>query len=162
MGKKYDNEKFAAVWSRVMPETAGTADIPPAAGDMAALLCSLINSKALNLKYYTVLARRYQGKSPGKIFSSLARDEAAHLRKLQTAHYILTGDSCVPHMEPVRITSVLAALRTCYLSEREGEKTFTMASLQDDEPKRTQLFAHIAADEARHALLLEELIENTL
>ena len=68
----------------------------------------------------------------------------------------------MPQAGQVRIPSVLAALRTCYSNERDGEKAFTLASLQDDEPKRTQLYTRIAGDAARHALLLENLMENAL
>ena len=166
MEKLYDNEKFAAVWSRVMPNQPEEEPAPPAATltqeDKAALLRALINGKAQNLACYTLLAKRYRGKSPGKLFGGFARDEAAHLRNLQTAHYLLTGDTCVPQAEPVRIASVLSVLRLCYLRERDGEKTFILASLQDDEPKRTQLYTRIADEAARHALLLETFMEKSL
>ncbi len=160
MEKNYDIENFAAVWSRVMPETE--APEKRASEDIGEKLPLLIESKAQSMRCYAFLARKYAGKKAGDKFKALSKDEKMHLKKLQTAYYILTGDTYALKNEQIKIVSVLSVLRESFLRERESEKAFILASLNDDEPKRTDLFLKIAADDKRHADILEEIIENTL
>ncbi len=125
-----------------------------------------IENEATAMQYYAALAGKTTQSAARAVFNRLSADERRHSRQLQTAYFLLTGNSYTPRRPaPVLPRSMLEALRERYAAEINAAKAYTDAAMligDTDEPGLRNMFIAFAADERRHANEIKRLVENTL
>lgn len=157
MDEAYDSEKFNEVWSRV------TGDTPESSGDPGekelAGLRGFMDGEYSDSMFYKKLASCLSGREAKRFFAGLAADEHCHFKKLQTAYFLMTGDTYMPENKNVQITSILTALYTRFKEETEGAEAYAAAAGNTENARLKCLYTAFSADEARHACGIEKLIE---
>ncbi len=155
MKEGYGLQGFEEVWRRVTGETEKEPD-------EAACLRGYMDDERADSAYYAAMAARCRGVREKRLFSRLSAEEAGHLRRLQTAYFMLAGDTYVPRSGRVRIDSMLDALRARHAGETALAETYSRAALSAKNVKLKKLYSSLAADELRHASLLEDVIKNAM
>ena len=161
----YANEHFAGVWNRVMPvnsDMPGQNAPQKAETNDEAQLRAFINDEAADCRYYTALACRSASGQARRLFSQLASEENAHMRKLQTSYFILTGDTHCPPLDCPYIPSFLDALRTRYIGETKGAAEYLAAAERAGQERLSDLYRSLAENEKRHADSIAALIEQMM
>ena len=161
----YANEHFADVWNRVVPTSSAMPEQnapPKAVTNDEAQLRAFIEDEAADCRYYTALACRSAPGSARRLFSRLAAEENAHMKKLQTAYFILTGDTHCPPLVCPYIPSFLDALRTRYIGERNGAEEYMTAAKTTNLEHLSDLYRSLADDEKCHADCIAALIEQIM
>ena len=137
---------------------------PDAAPGTAELIQSCLREELAGAQTYRYLAGRSPTPEGRQLMRRLAADEAAHVKTLQAAYFLLTG-------ETYRVTVVLPPqprlpwrdrLREQYLSASRGGAAYERAAEETRDPCLRQMFGQLSKDEYRHAELLRGLIEKTL
>lgn len=168
MENLYDSDKFDKVWKKVIAE--GNAMQPAEtekcqtekATGTEQTLREFMDDEASDEKYYAALAQKCGDRSIQREFQCLSSEEAGHLKRLQIAYFILTGDSYSPQATKPYITSMLDALRSRYIGEVNGEKAYQKAAMEEENGRLSQLYSELAMDEGRHAKKIEEIIERII
>jgi rubrerythrin len=159
-GSSESKTNFDQVWQRVTAanEQQETSAQPKS---IQQLFEEFMEDEAFDARYYDALAGRV-GTWGRNILRSIAADERTHLKKLRTAYFILTGKAYEPQTVPVKITGTADALRKRYISENEGVQAYLKAAANTQRGDMTELFRNLAADEKRHAQLINKLLENLM
>ena len=92
----------------------------------------------------------------------MSADEYRHQMRLQKVYFILTGDSYAPKVKVKPITSMLTALRERYIAEDKANSGYEKAAQMTENAKLAALYKELAADEARHAKNIDNLIEKVI
>ena len=137
---------------------------PDAARGTAEMIQDFVREELADAQTYRYLAGQSPTAEGRRLMQRLAADETAHVKTLQAAYFLLTG-------ETYRVTVVLPPqprlpwrdrLREQYhASSRDGAAYERAAEQARDEGLR-RMFEQLSRDEYRHAELLRGLIEKTL
>ena len=125
------------------------------------MLCSMMDKELTSQRAYEQLAPKFSKQQMMKLRQT-AQDEARHLRALQMEHFLLTGDSYAPSAEKMQTQSLLSALRSAYHAELRAYEGYMQAAQETDSTSLAAVFVANAADEARHAQMLREMIGKAL
>ena len=138
---------------------------PPPPAD-AALLADFIRGETAAERRYLALAARTKGRAASEL-KRLAAGSRSLVRKLQTEHYLLTGDTCpVPRpgtgggnreREPFR-----DGLRQAWLDAREAERAYLDAAGRTGDERLAALFGAAAAEKQRQRKVLWALLQRML
>jgi len=154
-----DIEKLNVVWQRVMPESEETVvNIAEAPENDTATLERFIQNEFNGAESYAALARRCRRPDRARLFSALAEDEREHVARLQTAYFLLTGESFMPKAEMSNEQLNMTTVRQKYLNELADEKAYKTAAEKTKNPRLRAVYEANARDEKRHADTLEKLI----
>ena len=155
-----DNIKeFNNVWDRVVKERNN--DGSKFEGETTRLR-RFMDYEAESITAYQSLAQRSTSRRYTGVFQSIARDEQNHLRNLQSAYFLLTGDSYRSDRRPASNQGMLAQLRSQYQKELESAKAYEQASERTRIPNLAEIFKSNSKDEARHAKILENMIRQVM
>jgi len=152
----FNLEKMSEVWSRVTatPEIGAVCSIDQS--NEPAKICGFI-SKAQRLSFfYEALARKSRVKCAQ--FRRLASEERRNVRRLQTAYFILTGDTCTVGESNVEVNSLLDALRKAYIEENANADAYRKAEIESKTGSVAELFSTLADRETDHAIKLRDMI----
>lgn len=158
----YDREKFDSIWQRVMPNTSEQITPTSQVGknsDDESQLRKFIDDESADCNYYAMLAQKCLSRSIKQLFLRLSTEEHCHMKRLQTAYFILTGDSYYPAMVCPLINSIMDSLRARYIGETEGAEAYLKAAGETESEKLACIYRELAEDENRHACSIETLIE---
>lgn len=179
-----DQETFARVWRRVMPEDR--ADCPfvlpaalpapdpsgreepgparpclePASAGSGARLQQYIDRALAGWRSYRALARRIPG-APGRRLAALAEGERRLARRLSAAYFLLSGVRYWPAGGPDRPSPLPAdaALRERFLEERRLSAASRAAAEGCGDPCLGALFQELAAGAEDRARAVWEVVE---
>ncbi len=158
--EKYDLETLNRVWERVSntandvaPEEGACCDVTP-----VRILRELMREEAAAAAEYSTLAARLRNnRCAAAMLRRIAADERRHFQKLQSAYFMITGDTFSPEVKKPGKAPVIQSLRSMYLGELEAVKAYGRAAEED--PGRGDLYRNSAADEKWHSAMLKNLIE---
>lgn len=154
-----DLDGFDRVWNRVMGDDRCCDECR---GNDSKRLRGFMDSKREAAGVYEHLARHSTSPKNRRIFMTLAREERQHLKMLQSAYFLLTGDSYRPKRpKPVRGGS-LSLIRRMYNYETDSAEAFRRACQETKIPNLAGLFKSISADDAKNAQILEKMIRNLM
>lgn len=150
----FDAKQAAEVWGRV----TGAAAEPQ---EQEALdLAELIRAELSDRDLYLALSQRVR-KQTAPILRQLARDEAAHAKKLAAVHFVRTGSRVQTKPEKPTVGGpILDRLRDACREELAGAELYERAAQQD--PELRELMLALAADERRHSRTLLSILESHL
>ena len=157
--EKMNFEKMNEVWSRV----AGIS------GDIAACrsgqnaqeqICRFIGNARELSSLYNMLSKKCAAKSA--VFRRLSADECRNIRRLQTAYFILTGDTCAVSGGGQKEKPLLDMLRDAYLAENRSFDAYRRAAIESKSGDLTELFSVLADAEAGHAAVLRDMISELM
>ena len=159
-GNRESQNNFDEVWQRVVAsnpeiEEKKTSKSPEQ------LLEEFMEDEAFDARYYDALSARVSSWAKN-IIKSIGNDEKIHLKKLRTAYFILTGKTYEPQTVSVKFTGTADALRKRYISESEGAEAYLKASTNSQKRDISELYRKLAADEKRHAELINRLLESLM
>lgn len=149
---------FDAVWNRV----TGSSSTPDEAFDDEKSLRFFMDKEAEASATYNALARRCTSRKTAIIFTNIARDEQHHLKELQSAYFLLCGDSYCPKTPQIKYHGMLTALREQYKSEVQSAEGYETASGKTRIPNLSRIFKSISAEERHHIKIIEDLIGKAL
>ena len=93
---------------------------------------------------------------------AMSRDEQKHLKLLQSAYFILTGDTYRPKKPMVKHQGMLSMLRQRYESEIKSAEGYEKAGQETRIPNLMQIFKSIVPDERKHVRIIEEMIRRIM
>lgn len=137
---------------------------PDAAPGTVELIQDFVREELANAQTYRYLAGQSPTAEGRRLMQRLAADETAHVKTLQAAYFLLTG-------ETYRVTVVLPPqpklpwrdrLREQYHASSRGGAAYERAAEETRDKSLRQMFGQLSQDEYRHAELLRGLIEKTL
>lgn len=144
---------FESVWQRVTNDSKSH--------DVKTMLEGFITNEAADAAFYSALAVRIASQSARRRFTALSRDENGHAKRLQSAYFLLTGNSFVPkYPRPNPPRSLLEALRLRYIAERNGAAKYDEAAARVSDGDIGKLFRQLAEDERRHAGEIKALVDS--
>lgn len=164
------DSNFNRVWERVraarserlmQPERPYTGKAAPL--NMKSALEGFIENEVSDSGYYSALASKTTQLKARRLFMRLSAEEKNHARQLQTAYFLLSGNSYAvkrPAKTPPR--SMLEALRQRYSAENEGAAAYLSAAERTDNSELKQFFSELARDEKRHAAEIKRLVESSM
>ena len=183
-----DYRRYDRIWQRVSPELTpypearaaqnGTAAEqnpaqpppaqlpaqPDAVPGTAELLQGFLREELADAQTYRYLAGQSPTQEGRRLMRRLAADEAAHVKSLQAAYFLLTG-------ETYRVTVVLPPqprlpwrerLREQYHASSRDGAAYERAAEETRDVCLRRMFEQLSKDEYRHAELLRGMIEKTL
>ena len=156
-----DHEVFDKVWQRVLDSNRENTSEQPTQSVQrtdAEILEEFMEDEAFDAAYYTLLSNRVGG-GVRSVLRAMANDERAHLKKLRTAYFILTGDTYTPQTVPVKVAGVADALRKRYIAETEASAAYLKAAANAGRPDLTELYKRLSEDERRHSELVNRMLE---
>ena len=168
--EKTDWTAFDAVWNRVSGASAESPAVPAGkkvspprkeAEDTARLRLFLEETAAAERAYRAITARtslRWLQELCGK----LRQQETVHKRRLQSAYFLLTGDTCPLREVPGAQAPLLEMLRSRLLCERASAGAYREAARAADSMELSRLFTELAGEEARHGELLHAAVTRLL
>lgn len=159
-----DIEKLTAVWKRVMPgfeEPPAVSSADTGEGDEA-VLQKFIQNEYNGAEGYAAMAKKCRRQDRACLFRALEADEREHLARLQTAYFILTGESFIPKSGKAEGELNLSAVRESYLNELADEKAYMAAAEKTKNPRLRAVYETNARDEKRHADMLEKLLNGMM
>ena len=168
-------DRFPEIWGRVHPgphEPPGPGPQAPPPGpprphgpacspDEAALrmfLGDLSAAEAGYLRMRKLVSRR----DLREIFSRLADEAARDRRMLQSAYFLLTGDTCPSRLPPVRDLSPLSLARRLLLAARETAAALRRASRDTRDADLARLYGELARSRDRAARQLRAAADRML
>ncbi|NLL46156.1 MAG: hypothetical protein GX250_05030 [Clostridiales bacterium] len=115
-------------------------------------LKELMYDEAYDAKYCADLARRRCSQAAAGLLMQMSREEACHLCRLQAEYYILTGSKFQPCVANVNIPcNFLDALRELYHGEVRDAEIYLDAAAATADPRLSELYTCLSAEEAGHA-----------
>ncbi|HHU05985.1 MAG TPA: hypothetical protein GXZ65_05845 [Clostridiales bacterium] len=115
-------------------------------------LKELMYDEAYDAKYSADLARRRCPPSVSNLLMQISREESCHLCRLQAEYYILTGTKFQPCVANINIPcNFLDALRELYHSEAKDAEIYLDAAAATADPRLSELYNCLSAEEAEHA-----------
>lgn len=157
MDKSFDTENFGSVWRRV---EQSSESMP--VQDTAGIIGKFIDGEYKSALYYKAMAMRSRSRAAEAAFIRLSDMEYAHMRRLQTEYFILTGDIKKTTRENFIISSFPEALRRRYSAEREEMDAYKKASLQISDRRIAGIMESISKEEAGHMELIYGMIEKLI
>ncbi|MBR7081218.1 MAG: hypothetical protein IKI49_00695 [Oscillospiraceae bacterium] len=151
-----DVEKMNAVWARVTGAPAACAACRTDLPDDAEKIRAFIAEARRLARFYDALSKKCAVKSAR--FRCLAADERRNIKRLQTAYFILTGDTCAVRGTEAETDSVLAALREAFIRERANADAYGRAAIESKSGFAAELFSALSSREADHAAELQSMI----
>lgn len=144
----YDSEAVQKVWQRVL-QKPGT-EIPETA--LEDWIASCMGARR------SYLAMAGQSRRLGRLFRTMAAEEAAHIRKLQGLRWLLYGrrDQIFSGSAEGK-RDFHAALRSRYEAEQAAVREYRTAAQRY--PQQEALFLTLAEDAERHCRLLQRAAE---
>lgn len=123
-------------------------------------LQEFIDHELSDWRTYMALSRRCPA-GGNRVLASIAADERRHGKRLSAAYFLISGIRYWPveHMTAPPQGAWPAALRQRFAGEQQGAAAYLAAAAESSDPALTALYTELAADEARHAQLLRELLE---
>ena len=182
-----DDETFRRVWQRVMPQAENSpvrpnppppppphdtrpprpldggdgcySRVDPAQTD---LLRRMMDGAAEDERFCRALAARAPQRA-ARVLRSISADERRQEQRLRAAYFILTGRQyrSPNHGGRRPAPNFLHGLREQLIAERRGSDAYRRAASGADDPCLRRLFEDLAMDEARHAQMLQTLLEQT-
>lgn len=146
------------------PEAPGQCMTGKAAQEEIDALRGFLRDELADGQTYRYLARQAPTAEARRMMNRIASDEAAHAKRLQTAHFLITGGT-------YPVTVVLPPqprllwkdrLRERYHEETQGGAAYERAAEKTRDKCLRRMFEQMARDEYRHAELIEQLLEKTL
>lgn len=122
---------------------------------------AMMDGELASQRFYEQLAPQFAKQQMMRLRQT-AQEEARHLRALQMEYFLLTGDSYSPCMESLPAQSRLSALRSAYHEEMHTYENYMQAAQETASTALAAVFIANAADEARHAQMLREMIGRAL
>ncbi len=135
-----------------------------AARGMLDMLRESLRDELADAQVYRYLARQAPSGAARRTMQRMAADEARHARMLQTAYYLITG-------ETYRVNVVLPPqprlpwpdrLRERWHEESRGADTYARAAVETRDACLRRMFAELSADESHHADQLRKLLEQAM
>ncbi len=162
----YNTENFEKVWQRVINSASDapedTQRLIHGAEEETARLIRFMKRENGESAAYAFMARRCMDRRLARRFEILSGEEKSHLIKLQSAYFILTGDTYPLKPPEESGESMLAALRERCIDEAEGEKEYGKAAADTKDPKLSRLYSSIMEDEKRHLSMIGKAIISLL
>lgn len=137
---------------------------PDAAPETTDLIRGFVREELAEAQTYRYLAGQSPTAEGRRLMQRLAADETAHVKTLQAAYFLLTG-------ETYRVTVVLPPqprlpwqdrLREQYHASSRSGAAYERAAEETRDKGLRQMFERLSKDEYRHAEQLRGLIEKTL
>ena len=153
MSNDYDIENFQSIWNRVRSEESAEEE----STDEIGILRKFIDGEAADIAEYGSLIGKCHG-PVSKLLCAILVDEKNHMKKLQTMHFILTGDTYAPEKSQKGYTSFLEALRGQYNGEVEGSAQYKKAWNSTKNDRLRELYADFSSDEFKLRRILAESI----
>ena len=152
----FDIEKMNAVWARVagVPVTGAACHIEQNS-DAAKIRAFMSEARSLS-RIYDALSQKCAVKSAR--FRRLASDERRNIKRLQTAYFILTGDTCASRDIDAEVKSPLDALREAFIRERANADLYGRAAIESKSGFAAELISALSNREAGHAAELQSMI----
>ena len=181
-----DYRRYDRIWQRVSPELtpypearaaqSGAAEErrpakppsppvqPEAVPGAAELLQGFLREELADAQTHRYLAGQSPTAEGRRLMRQLAADETSHVKTLQAAHFLLTG-------ETYRVTVVLPPqprlpwhdrLREQYHASSRDGAAYEHAAEETQDKCLRQMLEKLSKDKYRHAELLRGLIEKTL
>ncbi len=174
-----DEERFRAVWERVMegkpnPIMVGTLEkrqtsppkpAPPTYscfGDMSAKenLALALGASSMALEEYQKLERQLPQKLKSALYS-LLKDSKKEYNQLESAYFLLTGESYPPAKSLVQSPPVPAdrRLRQRFLAAQKGQSNYQKWAFSSDDSCFTSLFLQLELQKKEEVTALQKLIQ---
>ena len=137
---------------------------PDAAPGMTEMIQDFVREELADAQTYRYLAGQSPTAEGRRLMQRLAAEEAAHVKTLQAAYFLLTGGT-------YRVTVVLPPqprlpwrdrLREQYHASSRDGAAYERAAGETRDNGLRRMFEQLSKDEYRHAELLRGLIEKTL
>ena len=155
-----DTENLMRVWERVAPEPQEPE--PAWEPDIVVRLRGFIENERDEAAVYGLLALKTRGSRAEKTLRSIAEEEKRHERRLQSAYFLLTGDTYAPPARHPSAPYLLKTLRERYMGETAGAEAYDRAAAEVPDEGIQATLREIAADERRHGALLRSIIETII
>ena len=152
----YDFEKLNDVWARVTGANEDSVQYQDGRPADAEKIGSFITDAEELSVFYSEIAHRCRTKS--QILRRLAAEEKDAIRRLQTAHFLLTGDTCPVSKGPSVQGSTLDALREAYMAENDTADAYRSAAISSGNGSVTDLFSALSERASDHAATLRDII----
>lgn len=157
--ENFDTKTFSEVWNRVslseqMPQKNESSDTEK--------LCCFMDLTAAAEAHYAVMAQKSRSRENRAEFAALQREERENLRELQSAYFILSGDTYAPFTAKPYIISMPDALRERYMAEDSGCAAYHRAAMDSQKGSLTELYSRLARVEEKHAGILLKMIKRML
>lgn len=126
----------------------------------AALLREMIDGEMEDLRIYQALARR-AGSSGTRVLSTMAADERRHAKRLGAAHFLITGERYQPPTQNASrpAMDLMNGLREQFIHEQRGAAAYQGAAQETSDPCLRQLYQELSQEEAAHARMIRNLLE---
>lgn len=149
----YDKEKTRQIWKRVLGEEESE---PDCALDSERLRVMIENEKTASCTY-SMMARR-AGSCGGDLLRRLAKEEAAHAKKLETVYFLWTGEhACAVSGNLPKFACIAEGLRQIHGEELKTAKLYQRTA--EELPEFRDLFLCLSADETRHSEEVRRLLQ---
>jgi len=155
MDRNFDG--FETVWDRVMQDK-----VPEKPMDEASRLRFFMDKEAEAAAYYQALAQKCTLRKNANAFMAMSGDEQKHLRMLQSAFFLLTGDSYRPKKPVVKQQGMLAMLRSRHQSEIKSAEGYETASADTRITNISQICKSFVPEERAHIRKIEEIIRKII
>ena len=166
--EKTDWAAFEAVWQRVngpSPAPSSPKKRPPPSrppNEDAARLRMFLEETVLAESAYRALMSRTSLRWLRELCMKLREGENHRRRKLQSAYFLLTGDTLPLREQPAKAGPVLEMLRERILAEDASAMACREAAQSTGSMELSRLFHELSESEARHAELLRNAVRRLL
>jgi len=114
--------------------------------------------------YYRVLSKKADSSKKKQMLLGISSDEMRHARRMATAYFLSTGNHYFPDAEGMseRVPPFKLALRERFKEEYAAVAKYGKTADQTDDICLQEMLRGIAAEEKRHAMELQEMIEESI
>jgi len=157
--EKTDWTAFEAVWDRVTGPSESVSvpknrPAPSPSRSEESRLAMFLQETAAAETAYRALQARTSLRWLRELCARLRQQEAMHRRQLQSACFLLTGDTCPLASLPDPGDPATELLRKQLLRERSSAAAYRKAARDADSMELSRLYGELAAGEARHEEML--------
>ena len=157
-----DWSAFEAVWDRVSaassPSPKKKAPPPAPSKEDASQLRIFLQETSEAENAYRAAAGRTSLRWLKELCEKLRRQKSIQTRRLQSAYFLLTGDTCPLPQKPEAGYPVLELLRGRLLQERSSAAAFHAACKETGDMELSRLYRELAAENTRSGELLRTAI----
>lgn len=134
-----------------------------AAAEMLEVLTGFIEEELADRRYFLALSRQAPAWARQRL-RDIAADQAAHVRQLSAAHYLITGNCYRPSVstERLRTGRWCAELRERYHAAACAGLNYARSADDTADPCLTRLLNGLSEESYGHAETLMELLERSL
>ena len=174
-----DYRRYDRIWRKVSPELDPYPEVraaPPekpteprrcmeeaAQGEVDAIR-EFLRDELADAQTYRYLARQAPTQEARRLLNRIASDETEHAKRLQTAHFLITGGTypVTVVLPPQPRLPWRDRLRERYHEEIRGGAAYERAAEETRDKCLRRMFEQMSRDEYRHAELLRGLLEKML